>query len=431
MNAQGIRKVIHLLAVLAQISAIPAISESYLMWQIPNGPTFPIYVYSNGAQVGFLYASSQQAIVGQYTPGNTNASYKLYYTDGSAWHSCSVLLANGTPTGTCPGLVINPPAAGSNVYTLALGAGTWPSISPPSPAPANVNYGRRQITFINDTENYMIQIGEWCTTTANPHNPNCVNLENKFQIKRGDKSVFTVDSQEAEGNYFPAGLISYAFTLTGYQKFATSPIVSTGGYGPGGQPYATKIEATSLPVTTVNRVEIPKGSTNWDISAVDGFNTNVISYPETPTYCTYTVPPEESNVLGAGLYGPKNPLNSLLMAFPQKLCASSSQLPPGKPGSPWDLLVSDAAGNYQGCMSPCTFATKTNNSQAQLFCCTGPYDSPTRCDQPSGKLGANNSTYVQNLGPVSHNVYRFAFDDAIGDFACPAETNFVVRFVDI
>ncbi|MCC9623124.1 hypothetical protein LPB41_15640 [Thalassospira sp. MA62] len=51
------------------------------------------------------------------------------------------------------------------------------------------------------------------------------------------------------------------------------------------------------------------------------------------------------------------------------------------------------------------------------------------CDQAEGTVGANNSTYVTNLAhPASTHVYRFAYDDAIGDFACPAQTDFTIVF---
>jgi hypothetical protein len=79
---------------------------------------------------------------------------------------------------------------------------------------------------------------------------------------------------------------------------------------------------------------------------------------------------------------------------------------------------------FEGCMSPCTYATANNSPEADAFCCTGAYNSPTACTAPL------QSSYVTNLKPpVSNHMYRFAYDDAIGDFACPAETNIVVEFI--
>ena len=411
--------------------------ENYLMWQMPaSGVSFPIYVYSNGAQVGYLYGTTQQAFAGAYDPQSTTASYQLYYQNGGVWYSCSIALANGSLNSsatTCPGAVINSPVNTSNVYTIALGATAWPSAATSPVNPVNTDYGKRRITFINDTKYSMIQIGEHCTVSVNPNNPNCVNKENLFQIQKGKSKILTIDNAKKEGANFPAGLNSAAFTVTAYKNKA-GKIVKTGGYGAGENPYATKIESTSLPVNTSNGIQTPTGATNFDVSAVDGYNFNVIAYPESPTYCTYTVPPENSNVLGAGLYSKDKPL-AQLTGLLASLCKNSSQLPTTTGADAWNLTVSNG-GEFQGCMSPCTYATKNSgvgSPTANQFCCAGSFGgSPEACDQPAGTLGANNSTYVTNLQPpVSTHVYRFAYDDAIGDFACPAETNFVIKFVSV
>lgn len=409
-------------------------SKDYLMWQMPTSNiSFPIYVYSGGNQVGYLYGPAQQAFAGSYDPTRTTASYQLYYQDSGAWHGCTIALLNGAvdnSSTTCTGTVINNPASPtSNVYTIGPGAIAWPSVATAPAAPTATDYGKRKITFINDTKYSMIQIGEICTVSANPHNPNCANNQNLFQIAQGDSHEFLVDNAKAEGAHFPAGLNSYGFTVTAYQD-AAGNIVKTGGYN-SGSPYATKIESTSLPVIANNGAPIPQGATNFDVSAVDGYNISVIAYPESATYCTYTVPPENSNILGAGYYSKDHPLGRLLTS--SALCKKSSQLPPGKRKGAWNLTVSTAGGDFQGCMSPCTYATKkfgASSQQAQRFCCSGAYNTAASCDKPAGVPGANNSSYVTNLKPpVSTNVYRFAYDDAIGDFACPAETNFVIRFV--
>jgi hypothetical protein len=127
------------------------------------------------------------------------------------------------------------------------------------------------------------------------------------------------------------------------------------------------------------------------------------------------------------------------------MCAASSQLPaklaPSRkkrtPPTPWNLVKASTSGQFAGCMSPCTYATANlgNNGITQdtvnQFCCTGSYNTPGTCDVPPGSIGANTSTYNMNIQKSSQfkNVYGFAYGDAGSDYACPAETNFVVEFV--
>ncbi len=419
--------------ILCAMPSFAAAAQNYLMWQMPTtNISFPVYVYSGGTQVSYLYGTTQQAFLGAYDPAKTSATYQLYYQNSSQWYGCVIALSKGAidnTNTTCPGTVINKPVPTSNVYTIGPGATAWTAVSTSPVNPVNTNYGNRTITFMNNTAHPMLQIGEVCTVSANPNNPNCANKQNLFQIPKGGSQVFTVDSATVNGSY--AGLISYGFTVTAYMNKAKQ-WVKTGGYG-GANPYATKIEFTSLPVSVSSSgAQFPKGATNFDVSAVDGYNISVVAYPASPAYCTYTVPPEGSNVLGAGYYSQANPLSSLTGASTSALCKSSSQLPAGSKKSlrqkPWNLTVS-SGNNFQGCMSPCTYAQKNGSSQANLFCCAGQYNTAQTCDQPSGTVGANNSTYVTNMNAsVSTNVYRFAYDDAVGDHACPAETNFVVVF---
>lgn len=405
-------------------------TQNYLMWQMPTKPVaFPVYIYSNGTQVDYLYGPTQQAFVGPYS-SQTKGTYQLYYQGDGTWHSCTLTLAQGVIDSintTCPGAVVNKPVSiklddrtvTSNVYTVALGAIEWPGKSAPKD-PQQTKYDDRTITFMNDTQYPTLQVGEVCTVSKNPSNSDCVNTQNLLQIKKGSEKVFTIGEK---------GLDSYAFTITAYET-ATGSWVKTGGYGIGERPYATKVEGTTKKVITKNGVEIPKGATNIDVSAVDGYNMGVQVYPMPGQYCTYTVPPENSNLLGADYYSQTQPLAKLEGNLSQ-ICQNSSQLPSGQSGTAWNLSLKSLDGKFQGCMNPCTYAKKNSSPQANLFCCTGQYQGgPETCDQPAGKLGANNSTYVTNLKPpVSTNIYRFAYDDAIGDHACPADTNFIVKFV--
>jgi len=411
---------------------------SYLMWQMPtNVVSFPVYVYQGDTQTAYLYSPTQQDFIGEYDPSSTTASYDLYFQDTSDnWFGCSVVLTNGkidTST-TCAGTVISAPAKSSNVYTVGPGATAWPAATTPPNKHKAVNYSGRKITFVNNTDHEKIRIGQHCTKSANPNNLNCTNNQNLFEISRNGTAEFYVDGNGSipSTSSLP-GLISNGFTLTAYQHKKGDEWVKTGGYDAGQQPFATKIEFTHLKVDTktVNskKVQIPTGSTNFDISAVDGYNIAVAGYPDKPTYCTYTVPPENSNVLGAGKYSKKNLLAAI--AGSETICNKSSQLPKGYSGTnhtPWDLVVKSDE-QYEGCRSPCSYAIKTGDADADKFCCTGKYNSPSSCDQSKGTIGANNSTYVTNLkSPISKHVYRFAYDDAIGDFACPAETSFVIIF---
>ncbi|WP_394391524.1 thaumatin family protein [Shewanella woodyi] len=409
-------------------------TSDYLMWQLPSNVNFPVYVYSDGKQTDYLYGHTQQAFLGRFNPSSTNASYALYYqgTD-SNWHSCNLTISDGniiaSDNNSCPGAVINLPASGSNVYTVAFGAFRWPGTNP-AVNPKNTHYGKRKITFKNDTKYSEIQIGEICTVSVNPHNPNCRNTQSLFRIKQGNSIDFVIDNKSQEGTHYPAGLDSYAFTLTAF-KDSKGKWVNTGGYGTGETPYATKIELTTKAVNTNSSgQEFPQGSTNFDVSAVDGYNVSVVAYPAAGAYCTYTVPPENSNILGAGYYSKNNPLGALYIS--PEICANSSQLPTATKTGTWDLSLIADSGDFIGCMSPCTFAKLNNNAKKDMFCCTGSYNTPASCDQPSGVEGANNSRYVTNLTPpTSNHIYRFAYDDAIGDFACPAETDFIISFLSL
>ncbi len=426
-------------------------SSNFLMWQLPNTVNFPLYVYKSGVQSDYLYGQTQQAFLGGY-PSGSDGSYTLYYqpaNSGSSssfssatnsslannWVSCVLTLKKGAVDNsntTCPGVVINSPATNSNVYTLAFGASPWPGNSVPV-SPVNQDYGKRKITFKNNSAYAAIQIGMVCTQSVNPNNPKCQNTQSLLQVSKGASADFFVDDKKEEGENFPAGLNSYAFTVTAYQTTSSAAWINTGGYEAGGTPYATKIELTSEPVITQQGAQFPQGSTNFDVSAVDGYNISVKAYPAQPTYCTYTVPPENSNILGAGYYGESNSLGELNIS--ESLCLKSSQLPAITSSSQqssstgaWNLAVKNS-NNFQGCMSPCTYAKVNGNSAQDMFCCAGSFNTPATCDQLPGQLGANNSTYVTNLNPpASSRVYRFAYDDAIGDFACPAETDFIIEF---
>lgn len=407
-------------------------TKNYLMWQMPSTVAFPVYVYSGGAQIDYLYGTTQQAFLGEYDPSSTNGTYELYYkASASTWKSCEFVIKKGVVDinkTSCPGAVINSPVSKSNVYTVAFGASSWPGNKTPV-KPVNTDYGKRKITFKNETKYSMIRIGEVCTKSVNLHNPNCINTQNLFQIAQGKSIDFLVDEKSKEKSHFPAGIDSYAFTLTAY-KDKTGNWVKTGGYNAGGTPYATKIELTSKPVTTnANKEQFPQGATNFDVSAVDGYNISIKAYPQNSTYCTYTVPPENSNILGAGYYSKKNPLGALYIE--ESICKASSQLPANGKGA-WELTLNSKNGDFKGCMSPCTYAKINKSASKNLFCCAGKYDTPGTCDQPAGKKGANNSTYVTNLNPpTSNHIYRFAYDDAVGDFACPAETDFVISFMSL
>jgi hypothetical protein len=415
--------------------------QSYIMWSLPATKIgYPVYVYNGKKQVGYIYGSSQQAIIGPYKPSGTTGSYDLFYQSDDGWHSCSVALQNGNidvDQTTCPGAVINKPKvngnAKSNVWTIALAAIAWDNSGQPPSAVVNTDYGQRKITFINNTPYQMIQIGEACTTSDNPNNPKCTNTQNLFQIKKGQTAVLKVDDPVQEGNSFPAGLKSASFFLSAYQNSA-GQIIETGGYRSGQTAYATKVELTALPVAKNGNYQVPSGYNNFDVSLVDGYNIAVTAYPETTSYCTYTVPPGNSNILGAGQYGPqmvmaKFPTNGSSSAL-STACKESSQLPDGYKGTEPAWILTLAAGkDFSGCMSPCTYARVHGSTEQGLMCCSGStYNTPAKCDQPAGRIGANNSTYVTELGSTSKNMYRYAYDDAIGDFACPPEINFVVVF---
>ncbi len=425
---------------------------NYLMWQFPaSGIVLPVYVYQNGAQTAYVPSNSLQYFAGVYAPKATNAEFHLYYQGtGGNWHGCTLTLKKGQVNGsktTCPGVVINPPVsqngATSNVYTTAFGATAWPLAKTAPVNPVAHAYANRTITLTNNTKYPFIQVGESCSTSVGSNQaPSCQNTPIVATIAQGTPYVVTV------GTF---GLNSSAFYLSSFCTAATAVLcgtaptvaqcvagtppagwVCTGGYFAGQSPYATKIEPTILSVAN----GIPAGASNVDVSAVDGYSVGVKLYPSPSQYCTYTVPPENSNVLGAGHYGATQPLAAVV---PKKsgdlaaLCAKSSQLPAGYTGKkmPWNLSKTDGSGNFAGCMSPCAYASANSPADAPQFCCTGSFNTPGTCDVAAGQVGANTSTYNTNIqsSPAFKNVYGFAYGDAGSDYACPPETNFVVEFV--
>ncbi len=431
-----------------------ASAPSYLMWQLPGSAiSLPVYVYSGGSQVGFIPSVSLQEFVGVYDPASTSGSYQLYYQVADDWFSCSIGLKAGavdSATTTCPGAVINPPVsqngAQSNVYTLVMAATAWPAAAAAPSDPVATDYSQRTLTFTNNTPYPVIQIGESCNPgNATNSAPSCQNTPILASIAAGQSHVVTVGL---------SGLNSAAFYLSSYctattaADCATPPTIAqcsntpsppqhwvcTGGYFPGQSPYATKIEPTILAVSN----SVPDGASNVDVSAVDGYSVGVKLYPASPTICTYTVPPENSNVLGAGSYSAQSPLAQVQPGSAsalQTLCASSSQLPTGHSGgTPWNLVKTAASGDFEGCMSPCAYATANlgvNSTEAQQFCCSGAYDTPATCVVAAGAIGANTSSYNTNIqsSAAFQNVYGFAYGDAGSDYACPPETNLVVEFV--
>ncbi|MES0490763.1 MAG: thaumatin family protein [Leptospirales bacterium] len=426
---------------------------AFLMWQIPgSGVSLPIYIYQNEKQVAYIPDTSLQVFAGSYTPGVTNATYDLYYQKSKQWYSCTFVLSKGSvaaSTTTCPGAVINSPVtqngATSNVYTVAFGTTAWKAVKKKPTNPTKTSYSNRTITFENNTAYPVIQIGEACSLSNGKNStPSCQNTAIVATIQKNSSYVVTVGLN---------GLDSAAFHLSSYctagsvAECKTAPTVDqcnganpqppanwvcTGGYFTGQSPYATKIEFTILKVIT----GIPKGSSNIDISAVDGYNVGVRLYPSSPEYCTYSVPPENSNVLGAGYYSTKNSLAQVVPKSDTSLstmCTSSSQLPLNYKGptKPWVLSKTSTKGAFEGCMSPCTYAKLNGTGNADQFCCTGQYSTPGSCDVAPGDIGANTSTYNTNIQNSSQfkNVYGFAYGDAGSDYACPPDTNFVVEFV--
>jgi len=428
-------------------AATAAATQDYLMWQLPTATiSFPVYVYTGGSQVGYIPSSSLQVFVGSYVPGSTSGSYDLYYQDGEGnWHTCALVLASGgisSKTTTCPGAVINPPlsnnGAQSNVYTVAVGAVAWPQAAAAPANPIKANYSRRTISLVNHTKYPLIQVGESCSTSDQA---NCQTTPIIAAIGKDRPHVITAGVD---------GLISAAFYLSSYctassvaacgqpptaASCASQPPanwVCTGGYFVGQQAYATKIETTILTVTG----GVPSGASNIDVSAVDGYNAGVRIYPSSSTYCTFTVPPEGSGVLGAGYYSAANPLAQIVPRSGDSLaalCAKSSQLPgpPKKGQTAWPLAKTSSAGAFEGCVSPCTYADSNATAEAPLFCCSGSYSTAATCTMPAGQMGANTSTYNVNIvkSPQFRNVYGYAFGDAADDFGCPPEANFVVEFV--
>jgi hypothetical protein len=437
------------------VNSVSATTQDYLMWGLPSeGVMFPVYVYQAGKQVGFIPSLISKEFVGEYTKGKTSGSYKLYYKNNENWYACDFVLSKGSITSnSCGAIIVKPTQKKSNVYTLALGGINWNPTSKPKSKPVSPDYSQRAIIFKNETKYPMIQIGEGCTTASTN---NCqtkpiiatINQGESYTLKVGLKSL--VSSAFYMSSYCTAGSVAGCGKKPKIKQCnkppCTTPIpktpaknwVYTGGYFVGQTTYATKIEPTILAIGENN---IPVGASNIDVSAVDGYNVSVLVYPATPKYCTYTIPPEGSSVQGAGYYLKSKPLASIAstMRSLETMCKNSSQLPgePSKKETKWNLEVLSPSDTFEGCMSPCQYATVNNwqngvtQKNVNQFCCQNSYNTFQTCIVPSGNLGANTSTYNQEVTSNFQNVYGFAFGDAGDNYGCPGDASFVVEFVSV
>lgn len=399
--------------------------------------SYPIYILHNGTYT-YMPQPSSQVFLGtgnKAYPADTSGLYTLYYetSPGSgSWRSCTITLTAGGEVGsptTCPGVVLNQPSAStSNVFTLAIGATAFSGTSTPSPLPTPPNYGSRTLTFVNNSSN-PIYIEGSCQSLAS-----CANgYQETINSGGGTATVNISTNSLISGAFFVVAKCTTALASCGTPPTGAN-WVPIGGHtnqvaDNSDHPYAIKIEPTFQSVTN----NIPAGATNIDVSAVDGFNIHVKLHPDTGRVCTFTVPPQNSGVEGAKFSGPSpsTPLAEIPTSVNlENICDASSQLPSGNTGQKWDLRV-PATGNFRGCMSPCTFATKnfgTNDERTQRFCCTGSFDTSETCNQSSGTaIGANTSTYTENVFNNFQNVYPFAFGDAGSDYSCPADASFTVE----
>ncbi|MCX7125703.1 MAG: hypothetical protein NTU49_08190 [Gammaproteobacteria bacterium] len=438
----------------APVWVLSKAAASYLRLSVPASQTFPVYLYqqqANGTlnQLAYIAGSSQLVYLGSYD-ATTSGNYQLYYSNSaspSGYDYCTISIAAGKVVSSinqCPGL--GAPTAITalpetiydrslyvqpNVYTLGLAAQAWSRapLAPPTPQPTNYKQART-MTFVNNTQYQAIKIDEGCTVSANPNNPNCKNAT-LFTIPQGKSKVFTVDDPAQEGESFPAGLISSSFYVSAYED-SHGKWVETGGYGFLQTAYATLMEATWQGFSND-----PNGSgirwiqeDNIDASTVDGYNFGVRIYPQFPTYCKATIGGKNTNAEGDDLYSEQNPITQLVPQNNeslQDLCNSSSQLQSGQKSGAWSLAKLSKSGDFQGCYSPCQYATINHLPSADEYCCHGAFGGWQSCDAAGF---ANNSSYVTNMNPpISQGVYRFAYDDATGDFGCPDMTNYVVSVV--
>ena len=432
-------------------SVVGSPNHCHVMLTVPasNNVNYPVYVYRENSdstltQIGYYMHAGQQLILDKYS-SELSANYVLYYNAGTfanpqQWYSCTLSLLNGQlnpkqASNACSGIGFNQNAAVGNiqagVYDLAIGANPWPQSNAPVPAAQPLLYQYRTITFVNNTQYKNIWIGEACTQADNPGNKNCINQNNIVQIPQGQPHVFQIDYN---------GLISGAFYVSAYENSAGKK-VNTGGYfndHSGGHTYATKFEVTaptmtfatnaSAPVIGVTPVLNVVGS-NFDFSAVDGFNIGIVTYPNPPALCTYTIG-VEGGPFAASTFSAAKPMATLLPTSGlslSQLCQNSSQLPStDTTDTPWVLSVfSKKSQDFLGCLSPCSYAVVNygaNSAQANQYCCGGSYNSPSACTV------APTSSYVQNLHQNDTHVYTFAYDDHNGDFQCPTTTNLTVSF---
>ena len=413
-----------------QSQQLPKLSKNnYLQLSTPQaGVSYPIYVYSGPSgsmkQIGFIPNSASPAILGEYTEG-MGAIYSLYYENSGMWYGCTLTIQNGQLVSSgsqpCVGGVLNPPAI-NNIYGLGVGALAFPeSSAAPSPAPVNPynNPPLRTITFKNSTGYQSITISEQCTAANNPNLPSPTP---KHQLGCPSNSpIATVDANNSVTFQIPnVGLNSANFYVSGYQPQSGNAVTTDVGS-------ALLFEGTWSPVPYPGN----EVTSNLDVSAVNGFNIGVSAYPETPAYCTYTIP-NSSGISEIGYYDSIKPMASLALANNltlQELCTQSSQtVTIDGTQVVLNLLQQDSDGNFQSCLNPCTYVTnqQLNQNIINTYCCINAYNTPATCNAQNP--GASNSLFTTNLTKYTHAIYAYAYDDQVGDHACPGLTNFVVDF---
>ncbi|HEX6899206.1 MAG TPA: thaumatin family protein [Thermoanaerobaculia bacterium] len=131
--------------------------------------------------------------------------------------------------------------------------------------------------------------------------------------------------------------------------------------------------------------------------------------------------PTKENLSTNGQF-PNLASENLVLHYPQSTGSSTAAAPIGC-YAPCSKLTS---GQWQSIPNPPFTGTtyQPSSPQAQYYCCPTPPISPQAC---SGGPVVDTS-YVKLIHTYCPQTYAYAYDDAIGNFSCPAGTKYEVTF---
>ncbi|WP_298773951.1 hypothetical protein [uncultured Shewanella sp.] len=360
------------------------------------------------APVSFFYAENQTMLYDIYVSQSSTVS------KSTTWKHCQLSLVNGQVVSgqtTCGGATKTDNST-STVGVYSFGTNFVTTIAKPPKGYMNYLWNvapSRSVTIKNSTGNKI------CFNMSSKFNKSQCTGTGDIRIDNGSQHVITVSE---------VGAMSHVGFITGSYD---DSIWTYSGNMPKVGVYATALEWSIFPSKSVGSSEAGKtdhtiGMTNVDLSAVNGYNFAATLSVASDSICSTAMRDSAGNAQPA-----KYAVYSGVIA---ELPTSGIIL---KNQCPRDSLVSNLS-DFKGCLSPCKLTIKNGRSTdfQNKVCCQGStYGSSTACtaatiDWNGKSLKHDKLPYVKNLAsPNTENVYRWQFDDYVGDFSCQPETSLV------